>query len=65
METPKVYLIVDKSNKVIGYCSVNVPDPILIREDEDPALFNKMKKFGASTLFDPEKNHIIGLGLSK
>ena len=61
---PKVYLIIDKNNKVVAYTSVNIPKPELIREIDDKELFDEMKKHGAYAIADVDVNYIVGLGLT-
>lgn len=62
-QKPAIYLVIDKNNKVLAYCSVNVAAPTLIREDEHKELFDKMMDEGANVLADPTKNFVINLGL--
>lgn len=62
---PAIYLIVNSKNQVVAFSSVNVPDAVLVREDDDPELFSKMMREGASCLVDPRINHVIALGLKQ
>ena len=61
---PAVYLIIDKNNKVVAYTAVNVKAPIIIREEEDPELFNAMRREGCAAVADPTVNYVTGLGVS-
>ena len=58
-----IYLIVNKKNQVVAYTAVNMPEPKLIREDEDIELFNNMKKEGAACIADPTVNYVTGIGI--
>lgn len=62
---PAIFLIVNKKNQVVAYTSINVPDAQLIREDEDPELFDKMMREGAACLADCTCNHITAMGLKQ
>lgn len=58
-----IYLIVNKKNQVVAYSAVNMPEPILVREDENIELFNQMKKEGAACIADPTVNYVTGIGI--